>query len=304
VRTLALAAALLAPGAVWADCAGDLALARTGLAGAETRIITQGALSEAGGRCRLTGIVLEQRETLKIEIAALEWAASGLETVLVGAPDGLSLDFRIDNARLVPQTSDPWMSYYLDLQNRRNVIDVTGNLNWRPEEGLLEVAEFIVDLPGANGLSVSTRVSGATHEAIPGRLSGFDALTLEALSIEIENEGYLDGLALGWILGTFASVPGDPETVVAATLQELQGIVADWPDDIFPAGSKAALTNLIAAGPLPWGRLEIEMRAGAVPLDRFVAQGLTATPYAPESMAAAWEGVVFDISFEAADFPE
>ena len=91
---------------------------------------------------------------------------------------------------------------------------------------------------------------------------------------------------------------------VSATLRELQGVVASWPDEIFPPDSKAALTALIGAGPLPWGRLDIEMTEGAVPLDRFITLGLSEEPFGPDAVAAAWDGTVFGITFTPADPPE
>lgn len=304
MRPAALAAVLMLPNLAWADCATNLDLARAAISESGYRLVEAGTLSETGGRCGLTSLHLEQPGTLKVEIAAVDWFAAGFEAALAGASEPVSLDLRIRDARIVPQTADRWMSYYLDLQSRWNFIDARVRIAWDPKAGVIDVAELAVDLPGQNGFSVASRVTGATPDALPGRLTGFDALALNALTLEIENSGYLDGLVLGWMLGRFASVPGDPETVVAATLRELQGIVASWPDDIFPPDSKAALTTLIGAGPLPWGRLQIGISGDAISLDRLVALGLADTPFSPEAVAAAWGGAVFDIAFTPADPPE
>ena len=208
---------------------------------------------------------------------------------------------RIEDARLVPQTTDPWMSYYLDLQNRKNFINIETLMEWSPETGVLEVERFVLDLPGENGFQFSSRVTGATADMLPGRISGFDALTLEAMSLTVNNEGYLDGLALGWLLGQLSSMPGDPETVVAATLKEFQDIVADWPEDVFPPDSKANLTEMIAAGPFPWGRFDLVMATGEITLDRFVSLSISPNPYGAKAMADAWAGAVFDIRFEPSE---
>lgn len=300
MRTLAVLGVLCA-GPVFADCQAELSLARAGLGASELRIVEPGVVSESGGRCRLSGLILKQGQSLSLEVGSMNWVADGFETLLIGAPDGLSLDLRIANARVVPQTTDPWLSYYLDLQNRRNFINIEALMNWSPEVGVLEVERFVVDLPGGNGFEISSRVTGATADMLPGRLTGFDALALEAVSLTVNNEGYLDTLALGWMLGQFSSLPGDPKTVVAAKLGEIQGIVADWPEDVFPPESKASLIKLISAGPFPWGRFELVMAEGKITLDRLVNLSMSPNPYGAKAMADAWAGAVFEIHFEPSE---
>ncbi len=299
-----LALATLVAGPAFADCQDELGYARAGLGAYDYRIVAPGELSETGGRCRLEGLVLEQNDALMLEVEAISWTGAGFETLLIGAPDGLSLDLKVENARLVPQTSDPWMSYYLDLQNRHNFIDIEVVLGWAPDVGILEVERFRLDLPGENALELSSRITGATAEMMPGRLSGFDALTLEGFSLTVENAGYLDGLALGWMLGQLSLFPGEPETVVAGMLSVSQDIVAAWPDEVFPAASKAALATLIAAGPFPWGRLDVVMEEGEISLDRLVTLGMSPEPYGRNAMTDAWAGAVFDIRYEPSDGTE
>jgi hypothetical protein len=300
MRALAILGVLCA-GPTFADCQDELSLGRAGLGASEFRIVEPGVVSESGGRCRLSDLTLQQGRTLKLEVSSMSWVADGFETLLIGAPEGLSLDLRVEDARLVPQTPDPWMSYFLDLQNRRNFINIEALMEWSPETGILEVERFVLDLPGENGFQLSSSVTGATADMLPGRLSGFDALTLAAVSLTVKNEGYLDGLALGWMLGQLSLMPGEPETVVASTLEKFQDIVADWPGDVFPPDSKANLTEMIAAGPFPWGRFDLVMAEGEITLDRLVTLGMSPDPFGAQAMADAWAGSVFEIQFEPSD---
>ena len=288
----------------WADCESELGLLRAGLAATDFQIVEPGKLSEENRRCRLSGLSLAEGATLKIDIKSMSWVAEGFEALMAGTPEKLSLDLIIDNARVIPQTTDPWMSYYLELQNRINFIDVAAAITWNPSLGVMNVEQLSIDLPGKNGFWLSSRVTGATADMMPGRISEFGALELESMSVAIENEGYLDGLALGWMLGQLSSLPGDPEAVTAATLGELKKIVAAWPDDIFPPDSKAALARLIDAGPLPWGRLELTLESGAIPLNRFLVHGTSPQPLSADAMANMWAGAVIGVDFEPSDEPE
>lgn len=298
MRAVALWFLMAAP--ALADCQSELSLFRGALAAREFAISSPGALSEAEGACTLRGLELRQRNSIVLEVAQVIWTAEGFETLLIGAPDGLALDLLVVDLRIVPQVPDPWMAYYLDLQNRRNFIDGRVRASWDPVAGILALDELSVDLPGKNGFAVSSRVSGATMDNLPGRLGEFGALSLEALEISVENSGYADGLALGLMLDRLAVLQGDPKSVVAGAKADLKTVVAGWPDAVFPAASREALARLIDAGPLPWGRLDVALARGTVPLDRLVQLSMSRDPLATDTLAEAFEGAEFRIGFAPA----
>ena len=304
MRRALTTAFLVFPSALWADCESELAFFSSSALGTGYRVVEAGPLIDDNGRCIVNDLVFEEDVTLRIEVAEIEWSLTGLDALLAGAPEALDLTLNVNDARIIPQTSDPWMSYYLDLQNRRNFIDIALVAGWLPDAGHIEIKEFSVDLPGQNSFSLSSLVTGMTPGSVALSASGLSQLTLEGLSVSLENEGFLDGLALGAFLGAFSGLPGEPKSIVEATMNDLQTAVESWPDDIFPVESKAALSALIAAGPLPWGRLDIEMSQGLIPLDRFLALALVAEPYSADAVSAAWEGATFDVSFEAVDLNE
>ena len=300
MRLVVIAACLAAPSASWADCARDLELFSSTVSGSGYRVVEPGSLTENNERCQLSGLVL-QEDTLLIEAGQINWSLTGLDELLAGAPEIVDFSVNVEGARIVPQSSDPWMNYYLDLQNRHNFIDIVAVASWSASSGDFEIKEFSVDLPGANGFSLRSFVTGMTPESVTLSPAGLGQLTLEGVSVTLENEVFLDGLALGAFLGAFSGLPGEPRSIVDATLSDLRTTVESWPGDIFPPDSKAALSALIAAGPIPWGRREIELSQGVIPLDRFLALALVAEPYSADAVSAAWQGATFDVVFQVAD---
>ena len=225
MRLALIAACLAAPNASWADCAGDLELFSSAATGTGYRVIDPGSLTEENGRCQLSGLVLQEDIVLLIETGQIEWSLTGLDELLAGTPDIVEFSVTVDGARIVPQSSDPWMNYYLDLQNRNNFIDIAAVASWSAISGDFEIKEFSVDLPRANGFSLTSFVTGMTPENVTLSPAGLGQLTLEGVSVTLENEGFLDGLALGAFLGAFSGLPGEPNSVVDATLNDLRARV-------------------------------------------------------------------------------
>lgn len=277
----ALIALCLMAGTALADCQADFSLARAAIGWADYRIIDEGELVDADRECRLTGFSVSDEVSLRIDIAEAVWRARGLDTLPIGA-------------RIVPQMSDPWTNFHLEEQNRRSVIGADLSFVRDPGARIIGIERANVDFPGENGISLSSRVTGATLEALPGRIGEFGAPSPEAPSLVLDNGSYFDGAVLGWVMMEPSTRPGTPDAVVGQAKADLQNLVAAWRDAVFPDASKTALSEQIAAGPLPRGA------AGARPLDRFVAIGLSSDPLGAEAVTAALDGAVIGVRFEPA----
>jgi hypothetical protein len=300
MKLLAQIAALVWAGAAWADCVDerDAALALLGVH--PMAFSDAGTLTGEEGTCLLEDVVFGQGDGLKIEIAALNWRASGLDALKANPDTPLSIDLTVTGLHVLPQTGDPWLDYSQRLQTRRNIIDGRFVARWDPVTGAVDIDRLAIALMGRNGLELVMRVTGADAILSAGWVQAAPAVRLERLTFSVENEGVMDGLIIGAILGQLTSLPGSPETVVNGTLREMQGLVALWPETIFPERSRAALIRLLQAGPLPWGRFELRLAEGAVSLDRLLGLGLHPDPLGPEALAAAFDGAVFSVSFAEA----
>ena len=251
-------------------------------------------------RCSLSRLVLVE-DTMRVEVARLDWALDGVEALDSGR-GSVELSVTVDGARITAQTADPWVDYMLRQQNLRNRIDAALGLQWDLDTGALRVTEANVSFPGDNSLSLSSAVEGLGPEVLQGRSDALLGLSIRSLALSVENTGFLDGLILGALIGRFSTVAGAPETVVSATQTEAKEIVEEWPDDVLDAESKAALSDLIDAAPVPWGQASLVLVAEeGLPLSRFLSPLVLRDPLSREAMATAFDGVEVQFRFEPAD---
>lgn len=247
--------------------------------------------------CRLEGLSIDLGDTM-MRFDAIEWTLSGVDAGSLKENVHLVVD--IDDLRFNTSVPDRWVAYMLAEQNRRNTIDVRLDLEWQASEQIIEIFEFSVDLPRRNGLRLSSRASGVGASLLSG--VGLDQVRLTALDVEIENTGFLDGVLLPVLIEQVRSVPGSPKSVMDATLAEVSGMIAGWPEAVFPGETRAELRELVESGPVPWGRVELSLRApGGIGADRFVASALAGEPMGTETLATLFEGVEISADFESLD---
>ena len=299
MRALVLLFVLLA-GPVSAGCAEERRFVLDALERNDWRVESMGRAGDGFERCSLSRLVLVE-DTMRVEVARVDWALDGVEALATGRGN-VELSVTVDGARITAQTADPWVDYMLRQQNLRNRIDAALELQWDLDRGALRVTEANVSFPGENSLSLSSAVEGLGPEVLQGRSGALLGLSVRSLDLSVENSGFLDGLILGAVIGQFSTVAGAPETVVSATQVEAKEIVEAWPEDVVDAASKAALSDLIDAAPVPWGRASLVIDAGdGLPLSRFLSPVVLGDPASPEAIAAAFDGVEVRFRFEPAD---
>lgn len=285
------------------DCDAERAFLFDALGRNGWAVEDEGDSSEVFGACRTRDLVL-LAEALRIEAALVEWRLSGL-SALEDQSGLVTLEANLDNLRMVPTVDDPWVSYMLSEQNRRNLIDGTLTASWNLDDGAVELEEFTLDLPGENAVSVAFQTSGMTPALLAGRVTDFAALSVSRMEIVIDNNGFADGLILGYLVGAMSGLPGAPESQMNATRDDAMALVGGLPDGIFTAGSKDALTRLIADAPVPWGTLGLTLVADpALPLARLVPLALQPDPLSPDALTAAFDGAMLEVTYVPSPDPE
>jgi len=283
-----------------ADCSSETDFVTGLLQQTGYSVVEAGDPFEADGRCRLAGLVLREN-VIQLDIEAIAWALTGLEALESG--DGeVALEVDLENLRFAPQTSDPWVNYMMHQQNRRNLIDGRLRASWDFGSGVFSVSELVIDLPGKNSFSYSSRTEGMSADLLTGAMGALAGVSLGEFELEIENHGFLDGAILGFLLGQFSGSPGSPETVVEATKQEALAWVSELPDAAFPAASKAALEALIDAGPAPWGTVSVSVvPESPIALAHLPGMGIATGLTEPMELQDALAGAVVDIRFDASE---
>lgn len=290
------------PAAAYGDCAVERQLALSMLGRSQFEVLKPGTLIETQTHCQLDGAVLSSGNALSLELGRLEWRIVGLETFGQGGVGRVALDLSVTGARIVPKTEDRWLSYMLDVQNQRNLIDVALDGSWDFESEVFEVNDFIVDLRGNNRMEARFKVSGLGAGVVLGDMTALSGLKLMSLQASIENGGFLDGLILGAVIGQLSSLPGTPESVMEATKTELAAIVAAWPDEVFDEESRGAITQVIADGPAPWGRVDIKLLTqDGISVQNIPVPVIAGSILAPDTIARAFEGARVAVQYTPAE---
>lgn len=292
-QALALALASV-PAIANADCTSESEFFSTALESRGYVIESIGFVGELNGTCNLKGIAFAE-ENLSVNVAEITWRLHGLEALSSGS-GLLSFGATLTDLRISPRTNDRWVSYMLAQQNRRNTIDATFNASWDLTTGKLEISALEIDLPGDNRIAFDQRVSGATAALLTGSPAALQTLSLDHVALTIENRGFADTLILGPLIARLSEVPGAPETVVEGTKRDFRTLVSNLPTEVFDAGTKSALVDLINAGPAPWGDLKLEIVANpTISLAPFFAaavQNMT-----PDSVSTLFQGGTVEVTF-------
>lgn len=287
-------ALLAAPTFAFADCASQSAFFKTAVESRGYVIEAIGEVTEVNGRCTVEDIAFAE-ENLAVDISEVNWRLQGLEALTSGQ-GVLTFDATLTDLRLSPRTTDRWVSYMLAQQNLRNTIDATFNASWDFTAGTLEIATLDIDLPGDNRVTFKQNVSGATAALLTGNPTALQSLSLDHMALTIENSGFADSLILGPLIARLSEIPGAPETVIEGTKRDFRALVSNLPADVFDANAKAALVNLINAGPVPWGDLRIEVVANPTisiaPFFAAAVQNIT-----PDGVSALFQGGRVKVTF-------
>ncbi len=302
MRCAGIASALFAAvaSAAVADCGTETSYVTGLLQQTGYSVVEVGEESESNGRCRVVGLVLRE-DVIQLDIEEIVWALSGREALESG--DGLvTLDVELDNLRFAPQTADPWVNFMMREQTRRNLIDGRLSASWDFGSGVFSVSELVIDLPGKNRFSLTSRIEGMSPDLLTGAMGALAGVSLAGFELDIENHGFLDGAVLGFLVGQFSGTPGSPEAVVDATKQEALAWVEELPDAAFPAASKVALGALIDDAPVPWGKLSVSVVSDApIALSRLPGMGFAAGLSEPPTLEDALAGAFVDIRFDASE---
>ena len=299
MRRLAVALGVLA-GPALADCASEFQLLMAS-AGASAFQLTSGQLMDDEARCRLVDVVLSGGR-VAVTVEDVFWTATGIETSNAATPEPITVDLEVRNLRVQPQSGDPWVDYLLAEQARRQVTNATFDAEWNPASGLFVVCELAIDLPGESAFRLAYRVRGLSPALMAGQVAHMADMEIEELYLEIESHGFFDSLIMGLVSGLYRP-EASPQETLERFKRELVAAIGVFPDAVFPGASRQALQDLVAAGPFPWGRLEVTLAGGPVAMDRFLEQGLARDPLAPDVLARVFEGAVFDIRFDPVTEP-
>ncbi len=228
-------------------------------------------------------------------------ALIGRFSTVAGAPETVVSATQAEAKEIV----EAWPEDVVDAASKgalSDLIDAALELQWDLDAGALRVRQANGSLPVEYSLNLSSAVEGLGPEVLQGRADALLGLSVRSLALSVENTGFLDGLILGALIGRFSTVAGAPETVVSATQAEAKEIVEAWPEDVVDAASKAALSDLIDAAPVPWGQASLALDAEEpMPLSRFLSPIVLRDPLSPEAIAAAFDGVEVRFRFEPAD---
>ncbi|MCP3969562.1 MAG: hypothetical protein GY717_04450 [Rhodobacteraceae bacterium] len=288
------------------DCTGqwDMMLGAMGHTGFGPA--AEGVLTGTDGACSVTGMHLSDGQYLRLEMESLQWQMQGLEMFATGVPARLSVTLDVENARLVPQPPDAALAYLLDIQNRWNFIDGRLEFGFDPVEGVLDIVHASVDFPGNNGGDLSLRVEGVSPLLFVGNIRSLDPITLTRLELSLENEGYLDSMALGFLQARLDRPGQSPEDVVAGVQLSMTSTVDMLPDPVFDSAARGALVALIADGPLPRGALSVVLDPGetGVRFGRFAEIDFIGAAIDPARLADAFGEARFTVSYAPRAAPE
>ncbi|MGI9389806.1 MAG: hypothetical protein ACR2O1_07095 [Boseongicola sp.] len=283
-----------------ADCGSETDFVTGLLRQTGYSVVDEGEKSESNGQCRVAGLVLRE-DNIQLEIEEIKWAVSGIDALETGEGT-VALEVDLDNLRMVPQMEDPWFDYMMREQNRRSLIDGRLSASWDFGSGVFSLRELVIDLPGKNRVSLSSRTEGMSPDLLTGAMGSLGDVALAAFDLEIENHGFLDGAVLGYLVGNYSGSAGTPEAVVDGAKKQARAWVADLPDAAFPPSSKAALNAMIDDAPVPWGVLNVSIESDApINLAMLPGMGIVSGLAEPATLEEALSGAYIDVRFELSE---
>lgn len=268
---------------------------------ASAAVEDRGELTANGSRCQIDGMVFRDR-VISYEIASISWDNNGLPDFLDTGMLPETIDFSIEDFRVVPRSGDPWMDYMFAVQNRGNTTDVEVRASWDDGQRVFSIDRLHFDFPGKNSVEFSGSIAGLDPLVQNTLREGLSGVRIGDQKLQVENEGYLESLFLPPFVGAMSGTGADPADYVDNLKARAIDLIADLPESIFSPASRDSLRALVADAPAPRGRLEVALEAdGGLSMAPFVEMGLTLSDPGFSEYWAHFEGARIEVVYQRSD---
>ncbi len=205
--------------------------------------------------------------------SALRWQADWADGSRPMPPNRLVLEvpkFGVSYGR----TDDPAdelgqiLTYHSNLMTDLYPNEFRLELGFDPQTDLLEIRQLAVQNAYANRVEFSATLRDADLDGIVKAdwsgvppLDKLTPITIQAADMTFTNNGYFEAMAMSWLGFIYPRLGNTPAAAVAAAQGIGRDQIAQVPDDLVPADSKAALTAFIDSIPSPVGTLRLRLDA-------------------------------------------
>ena len=230
---------------------------------------------------------------------ALQWVADGTTV-----PDRLSV--RVQGLRMVVKLDVPHLDWLFaaQAQAKSNLIRAEMDLAWDAAARVLAVEGLTVDLPGENLVTLSAKVAGVDLGSVGAAQMSLTSFAVTEADLMVQSHGFFETYLLMGLGESLLQSEGDIDAAAEALRQEAKAGIADLPEALVPAESKAALVALVEEMPNPAGRLTVRLRseAGLGPV-RLLGPVMTGMPQGLAEAVPLLQGVTLDIGWSPEDAP-
>lgn len=229
----------------------------------------------------------------------IRWRAEGIGRFLADLTPPTALDVQISGLRRTVATGDPLLDYLMRVQQGPLATDAQLALRWDAASGVLSLAQFALDFPGDNAVSMTAQIADIDLSSLEAAATSLmSSARLTSLTSEVRSNGLFESAML-MPLGTMLLLgSADPAAEVAALKELAQTEIAALPETVFSTSSRAALLALIDAMPNPAGTLGLRMTSlTGLDATRLMPLVTKSTPLVDDALWAAFDGVTLDVVY-------
>jgi hypothetical protein len=284
-----------------ADCTAILAAAQPTIAKLQTPITLPDAVAQDGW-CQLTDIriVPEAEYQPQWTIRQLRFRGDGLRAFPDGKPP-TTLEIQLRKVNLEVVTGDANLDYLMAVQRGDFGIDVDFAATYDPAARILRLNRLDLDFPGPDFIGLTAQVDRLDLNSMGGMQSSVGWAGITSLGLTVTSNGLFEGYFL-MAIGNLILIDR-PETIAPADyadglISTTRATVADLPDSLIDAPSRAALDALLAEMPTPWGTLTLDAQAPAgFGTPRFMGFAMTGVPYTVQDWLPVFNGVTLTATY-------
>jgi hypothetical protein len=284
-----------------ADCEGVLTALQPTIALMDLPV-TLPALTLQDGWCQIDGAQIAPDNDYAPNWTAdlIRFRGDGLAAVSAGKPPA-TLDVQVRHARLLVKTGEARMDYLMGLQMAQNWINMDFAAQYDAKARVLKLDRLNIDFPGNNAFGLTAQVDRVDLNSMGGMQLSVGGAGLTSLGMTVTSHGLFETyfvMPIGAVM-----LPEVPETIdhaayIATVIADTRATVADLPDTLIDAPSKAALDKMLAEMPHPWGTLSLMATAPqGFGTPRFMGFAMKGVPYTMQDWLPVFNGVTVTATY-------
>jgi hypothetical protein len=254
------------------------------------------------GWCQLDDIVItpegEYQPTWTIE--AIRFRGAGLAALASGKPP-TTLEVEVRKVDMKVTISDPDFEYLMAQQRGSLGIDVDIAAAYDPAARVLRLDRFDIDFPGPNFIGLTAQIDRIDLNSMDGMQSSVGWAGVTSLGLTVTSNGLFEEyflMPVGDIVLMDRPQTIPPAAHVAGVIADSRATIADLPDTLIDAPSKAALDMLLAEMPNPWGTLTVNATAPqGFGSPRFMGFAMTGVPETLQDWLPVFNGVTVTATY-------